>query len=290
LRVAVSGPTWNGGSVRAPIMCFGHGTALASVDLSGQTATMSFALTDTPFGVDGDTQSQRYVLSVEPGTELFRHERATFHVPFIPELNQFYGHNSLWTWNIARPEPDALGIVTPISRDHFTVRAINVAELIRAVFRAVGIEATPSKPGLIASTLIQQMGGLDGCRPFKIAAVRTLIERHAPHQSFDRGAAMLTILGQGEDRPLSAYQQLYIEPREVGSELKNGAVLSYLLEKGVFRVGLNFQCPSCQLEFWRSLDDARARLECEYCGHDFKAAPQLRDKAWAFRRSGLFGN
>lgn len=101
---------------------------------------------------------------------------------------------------------------------------------------------------------------------------------------------MQTIQGQGGDRPLSDYQWLYIEPREFGSELKNGAVLSYLLEKGVFRAGLNFQCPSCRLEFWRSLDDARSRLECEYCGHGFNAAPQLRDKAWAFRRSGLFGN
>ena len=36
----------------------------------------------------------------------------------------------------------------------------------------VGIAASPSKPGLIASTLIRQMGGLDGCRPFKIAGVR----------------------------------------------------------------------------------------------------------------------
>jgi hypothetical protein len=38
-----------------------------------------------------------------------------------------------------------------------------------------------------------------------------------------------------------------------------------------------------------SLDDAKSRLECEYCGNSFNASPQLRDKAWAFRRSGLFG-
>jgi hypothetical protein len=286
----VSGPTWNGVNVRAPIMCFGYGTALASVDLSSETATMSFALRDTPFAANEDTGLQRYVLSVDSRMASFPSEHATFHTPFIPELNQFYGHKALWTWNAARSEPDALGIVTRISRDHYTLRAINIPELIRAIFGTVGIEATPSKPGLIASTLIRQMGGLNGCRVFKIVGVRALIERHAPHQTFDRSTAMLTILGQGEDRPLSDYQQLYIEPREIGSELKNGAVLSYLLEKGVFRAGLNFQCPSCQLEFWRSLDDARARLECEYCGHDFKAAPQLRDKGWAFRRSGLFGN
>jgi hypothetical protein len=286
----VSGPTWNGGNVRAPIMFFGNGTALASIDQTGRTATMSFALTDKPFAADRDAQLQHYVLSVDPGVDLFRNEQATFHTPFIPELNQFYGHNALSIWNTARSEPESLGIVTSVAHDHQTLRAINLNELISAIFGVVGIAATPSRPGLIASTLIRQMGGLHGCRPFKIAGVRTLIEKHAPHESFDRGAAMQIIRGQGKDRPLSDYQWLYIEPRESGSELKNGAVLSYLLEKGVFRAGLNFECPSCQLEFWRSLDDARSRLECEYCGNDFNAAPQLRDKAWAFRRSGLFGN
>jgi hypothetical protein len=286
----VHGPTWNGGNVRAPIMYFGEGAALASIDQSGRTATMSFALTEKPFAADRDAQSQHYVLSVDPGIGLFRNEWATFHTPFIPELNPFYGQNALSVWNTARSEPESLGIVTSVSDDHQAVRAINVNELITAIFNVVGISAAPSKPGLIASTLIRQMGGLDGCRPFKIAGVRTLIERHAPHQSFSRGTAMLTIRGQGEDRPLSDYQWLYIEPREVGSALKNDAVLSYLLEKGVFRAGLSFRCPSCQLEFWRSLDDARSRLECEYCGHGFNAAPQLQDKDWAFRRSGLFGN
>jgi hypothetical protein len=287
---AVDEPTWNGFNVRAPIMYFGDGTALASIDEGGSRATISFALTDKPFAVDRDARRQHYVLSVDPGIGLFRNEQATLHTPFIPELNGYYGRNALAIWIAARSEPDSLGIVASVSDDHETLRALNVSELIIEIFGLVGIEATPSKPGLIASTLIRQMGGLDGCRPFKIAGVRTLIETHKPHQSFDRAVAMQTIRGQGDDRPLSDYQWLYIEQRKVGSRLKNSDVLSYLLEKGVFRAGLKFDCPSCQLEFWRSLDEARSRLECDYCGHGFNAAPQLRDKAWAFRRSGLFGN
>ena len=137
---------------------------------------MSFALTDKPFAAERDAQSQHYVLSVDPGVGLFRNEHATFHTPFIPELNEFYGHNALSIWYSADSEPESLGIVTSVSDDHQTLRAINVSELIKAIFNVVGITATPSKPGLIASTLIRQMGGLDGCCPFKIAGVRTLIE------------------------------------------------------------------------------------------------------------------
>lgn len=290
LSCPVDEAIWNGSNVRAPIMHFGDATALASIDESGRTPSMSFTLTNKPFVTDLDAHSQHYVLSIEPGIGLFRNEHATLHSPFVPELNEFYGRNAYFIWNAARSEPESLGIISSVSDDHTTLHGLSVNKLITEIFGVVGIEATPSKPGLIAATLIRQMGGLDGCRPFKIAGVRTLIERHKPQQSFDRGTAMQIIRGQGNDRPLSEYQWLYIEPRKAGSELKNSSVLAYLLEKGVFRAGLKFDCPSCRLEFWRSLDDARARLECDYCGNSFNAAPQLSDKKWAFRRSGLFGN
>jgi hypothetical protein len=110
---------WNGGNVRAPIMYFGNATALASIDEGGTTATMTFALTDKPFAADRDARRQHYVLSVDPGIGLFRNEQATLRTPFIPELNEFYGRNAHAKWNVARSEPDSLGIVTSVrqSRD-----------------------------------------------------------------------------------------------------------------------------------------------------------------------------
>jgi hypothetical protein len=43
------------------------------------------------------------------------------------------------------------------------------------------------------------------------------------------------------------------------------------------------------LAFWQPLDDIKERIECQYCGTTFSIARQLRDRDWAFRRSGLFG-
>jgi hypothetical protein len=270
-------------------MYFGEAAALASIDQSDRP-TISFALTGKPFANDLAAHAETYVLSVDPGIGLFGNEQATLHTPFIPELNEFYGRNTHFIWNAARAEPGSLGIVESVGAEHLSLRALSTSDLVCRVFEAVGIETAPSRSGRVATTLIRQMGGLDGCRVFKIAGVRTLIENYRPDQNFDRGTAMQLINGQGPDRPLSDYQSLYIQARKRGGKLKNGEVLSYLLDKGVFRVGLKFDCPSCELEFWRSLDDSRSRLECEYCGHSFNVSPQLRDKAWAFRRSGLFGN
>jgi len=44
----VDRPIWNGGNVRAPIMCFGEGTALASIDQSGGTATPGVITPSSP--------------------------------------------------------------------------------------------------------------------------------------------------------------------------------------------------------------------------------------------------
>jgi hypothetical protein len=57
----------------------------------------------------------------------------------------------------------------------------------------------------------------------------------------------------------------------------------------VFRVGLTPVCPTCELPFWVLLDDVSSEINCELCGKPFKLVRQLKDRAWTYRRSGLFG-
>jgi hypothetical protein len=54
-------------------------------------------------------------------------------------------------------------------------------------------------------------------------------------------------------------------------------------------VGLELKCAHCELKFWQSLDDLKTHIECVYCGTRFGVTDQLRDRDWAYRRSGLFG-
>ena len=99
----------------------------------------------------------------------------------------------------------------------------------------------------------------------------------------------MTTIGQvdpASGRPqFDDYQSLYIDGKHATPE---GAFL-YLLKKRVFRPGLCFRCPNCELDSWVHLDDAQTIHPCEYCGTKFNVAPQLRDRDWAYRRSGLFG-
>ncbi len=72
-------------------------------------------------------------------------------------------------------------------------------------------------------------------------------------------------------------------------ELKPDDVLRYLLSRRVFRVGLEFTCPNCELPSWVHLDDVRTKSTCSYCDHNYDVTPQLRDRDWRYRRSGIFG-
>jgi hypothetical protein len=66
-------------------------------------------------------------------------------------------------------------------------------------------------------------------------------------------------------------------------------VLRYLLERRVFRVGLEFTCPNCRLPSWIHLDDVKTHSTCGYCDYIYDVSPQLKDRDWRYRRSGIFG-
>ena len=288
-RVELRDGVWNG--IRPPIMYIDEHSALASLSDSRGVPSLSFDLRPKPFFDDPEFHIQRVIASVRPLIDV-GDEDTTFQYPYIPELNEYYGRKAYFEYHAARAEHDGLGIVVSLTQNDLTIDALRRRELVASVFRVFGMKAEPSEPGRIAARLIKQMGGVQGCRAFKIAGTRELVERYGPLQSFTRSNAV-QIIGRNDPETgiprFERYESLYIEPRERGGKLTPHHVFDFLLKQGVFRVGLKFLCPSCELDFWTALDDVRAKMTCEYCGTEFNVAPQLRDRDWAYRRSGLFG-
>jgi hypothetical protein len=135
------------------------------------------------------------------------------------------------------------------------------------------------------------MGGLQGCRVFKVRGARDLISQYSPDQNFTRAAAEKKIGNQdpqtGRIR-FNDFEDLYIQPRARG-RLTPAEVFQYLTGRGVFRAGLEFTCPNCELSSWIQLDDIATLSTCLYCGHRFDVTGQLKDRDWRYRRSGIFG-
>ncbi len=283
----VSNLLWNGFNLHVPLFFYTSASALAAVDNTVSPPRLTFPLPERPFGEE--SPFEHYIVEVAINAAIQGRESVTGKAPYLPVLNPYYAAAQILPPDTVRVGQTALGVVTRTSIEHMSIRAFEVIPLAAEIFRSAGIELKTSKAGLVTARLIRQMGGLNGCRPFKIEGVRELIRSHRPDQSFSRADASQAIQGQGAIKPLSEYQWLHIEKRDANSSLTVSAVLDYLLEREVFRPGLRFVCPNCSLDFWLTLDASKAKVECEYCGEIVSTSRQLKDKGWAFRRSGLFG-
>ncbi|WP_303908212.1 hypothetical protein [Thiohalomonas denitrificans] len=293
LRCRVTDHTWNGRNVRAPMMHFGYASALGVLGGEGGKPKVSFALPEKPFCGDISFSRQNLVASMSLIGALYGDEQHTFHPPYIPELNEFYGRTMHFLYDRVRVEPERIGLVIDAAdRDTF-LYALPVGELTERVFDLAGYAAKLSPAGLVTRQLIARLGGIHGARVFKIPGVRRLLKTHGPGGAFTKRSALQIIGCKDPHRPdvtFNDFDDLYIEPRPPGEKLKQDAVFGYLVEKGLFRIGVELVCPSCRMGTWTSLDALKQRVVCDLCGYEHDASRQLTDSnEWHFRRSGVFG-
>ena len=111
------------------------------------------------------------------------------------------------------------------------------------------------------------MGGIQGCRVFKIEGVRALITDHKPDQCFDRGYACKVIGNFDEDTKRMRFEPLedrFISTRPGHRKLQPQDAFDKLLLQRVFRVGLELRCPPLRASLLattrRSQDGCRVRL------------------------------
>lgn len=288
---AISSVSWNGLHIQVPIMHFDEQSVLANFEKTNSKSNLSFLLPHKPF-TETISNRQFLVASVNLESSYLHDTNQTFIIPNFPELNEYLGRNLYFRYDRIRVEPGGIGIIIESFEDHIQLHALNTSSLISKIFESVGITSDHSNAGLVNNRLIQQMGDLQGCRVFKIRGVRELIGKYTPDKSFTRSEALCLIGGidpQVGKLNFSDYEGLYLEPRKGGTKLKPEDAFIYLLKNKVFRVGLELHCPFCELDFWIALDDARSLTTCELCGNEFIITPQLKDRDWRYRRSGIFG-
>lgn len=274
---------------RIPLWYFPEQSALANVGPYKQTLRATIPLPKPPFHEERYSH-RRYAVVLAAKYPLGLDETLTFTTPLVPQLNTFYGTRFHGAWYGSRVERRGLAVIDDMLGD-ISVSALRVSELFQNLFKVHGIKAELSKAGLVTSRVIAQMGGVDSCRVFRIKGLRTLIERTRPEGSFTRSHAIQAIREAQADGSIGfdRYKDLVIEYREERDHLTPDDVFRFMLERGAFRVGLEFRCTQCSLEQWVSLDNVKTLMECEYCGKRFDVSAQLKDRDWRYRRSGVFG-
>ncbi|MFZ1907292.1 MAG: hypothetical protein WAU56_18065 [Steroidobacteraceae bacterium] len=285
--------SWNGGNLKAPMMILGETAQLGVlVTEYGNTPKLSFSLGDKPYYSDIWFHSQHLVASLSFIGGLYADDLHTLDPPYIPELDEFYARSMHFEYNKLRIEPERIGLVIDANDSDTFVRALPVTDLVERIFKLVGFSAQPSSAGLITRQLITQLGNLRGGLVFKIPGVRRLLKTYGPTDPFTKKSALCLIGGKDQDNPAASFkdhEDLFIEARPLDTKLTASDTFTYLVERGLFRIGAQLACPHCRMSSWIPLDTLKQRITCDMCGREFDATRQLVNVEWHYRRSGLLG-
>ncbi len=284
--------TWEVQSDKPGIPTFENLSVLASVDKeSSNSPSISFQLPQKPFNKNTYNNRQLLAFDFDPITQ-FEYIGYTLKLPDLTDLNEWYSRKITFNPDSLRLTNGKPTLIIQVHDQTEKVFPIRNQELILKLFERSGITAKSSQAGHITQRLIEQMGKLDNCRVFKITGVRKLMDQLSANTLTTRGNATRVIWDEDpvtHQSSFTKHERLFIQQR-TQPNLTTSEVFDFLIEKNVFRVGLEPTCPNCNLSFWLAIKDARDEVQCEYCGYTFKIAMQLRGISdWKFRRSGLFG-
>jgi hypothetical protein len=62
----------------------------------------------------------------------------------------------------------------------------------------------------------------------------------------------------------------------------------FLVEKGVFKIGLRIQCKHCLRNSWFTLESIREKIVCPRCLNDFPAIGNIDNSVWCYKTAGPF--
>jgi hypothetical protein len=283
---------WGGGAVRPPVMHFGQASTLGVMGNADGVPRVNFALADKPFSSDLYFAQQHLVASSSLIGGLYGDEQHTFDVPYVPELNEFYARTMHFEYDKLRIEPESTGLIIDAA-DHDTfLTAMPVATLLKRIFQLAGLGSSLSNSGRIVRQMLTQLGGVQGARVFKVPGARSLLKTFGLADTFTRDSALNVIRDKSTEHPngtFAAHTNLFLRSRPINSKLAPTDVFSFMVDKGLFRMGSDLRCPKCDMTSWLSLDALKQYVTCDLCGHGFESTQQLIDFKWRFRRSGIFG-
>lgn len=293
MRCRVRDHFWAGGTVSPPVMHFGQASTLGVMGESNGVPRVNFALADKPFNDDSHFHNQQLVASISLIGGLYGDEQHTFHVPYVPELNEFYARTMHFHYDKLRVEPERVGLVIDAADHDSFLTAMPVADLMQRIFSMAGFDSSLSNSGRIVRQLLTQLGGLQGARVFKIPGARQLLKKFGPRDTFSRDVARDTIVGKTPEHPngtFTAHTDLFLGARPIHTKLTPPDVFTFMVDKGLFRMGVDLDCPKCVMSSWVALDVLKQQTNCELCGHGYDATRQLIGSTWRFRRSGVLGS
>jgi hypothetical protein len=265
----------------------GRRTILASVEERYGQVGLVAHLPEPPFqGVElGDERSSQLLAwSLEPwgGVDV---EGWTFALPFLRELNEWYARQMTPANPFElRVQPEGFDLIRRAYERTAEIWPLFERALVARLFERASVAIRPSTPGQIADRITAALGGMRWTTFLRIRGVRRLLAKQAARSGihFKHAAELVRDRYESEESFNLFRSQHYW--RDVTPE----GVVTFLLDRGVFRPGLELTCPECQLRPVVEADLVAAEITCPLCGAHFPLAPTLRRAKWVYQLSGIF--
>lgn len=191
-----------------------------------------------------------------------------------------------WFAGNARVTDGGIAIQRDPSHRDMHIQFPNAHDAIAAIFahRKLGIKL--SEPGHVAKQILVRLGGIGGCRIFKVKAVRETIELLNDGKAHSLQEVLKTI---GSHLPQGP-RDLYVESAKPIGSYKAPEILELMHRMGMVQQGWRLQCNTCSMWEWYPIADLRGRFVCRWCFAD-NATPQLvgnPNVTFAYRANGLY--
>jgi hypothetical protein len=273
--------------VGGPAPQTGRRTILASLEERFGQVGLIAHLPELPFQ-DAESwderSSQLLIWSLEP------HGRGdlegwTFELPFVRELNEWYSRQMTPANPFElRVQPEGFDLIRRAYDRSAEVWPLHERTLVSQLFKRASVAISPSIPGQLADRIVAALGGMRGTTFLRIRGVRRLLAKQVARTGIQfNHAAELVRDRQGAKASFDLFRAQFYW-REVTPE----GVVTFLLNRGVFRPGLEVTCPECQLRPVIEADAIATELTCPLCGANFPSAPRLRKAKWVYQLSGVF--
>jgi hypothetical protein len=234
-------------------------------------AQLSAPLPPTPFtGFRPELFQERLLARVSLLVD--RDERYTLHLPYLPDLNEWYDRQATVVSSGARAEVGALAVFATLRETSLSLHLLKRDEVVRRVFERAGVTATASSAGRAVDAVGAQLGGLRGSRLLRAPGVRELL-RTPRWRNWQTALAAIERGGLPDQRNRT--------PADV---------LTTLLDRGALVAGLKLQCPSCGIRERYTLDQLGETMRCPRCRTEFTPTPLLHDSIWEYAASGFFAD